>query len=887
MKTKLFSTSILLSLFAFASPLTAQWFPLNGPTVAQGTCRAFDGSSVYVQTGARGLYHSSDRGNTWGPLNPIPSGEISSVAASGDTLLVGTTGGQMFYSTDCGATWTALRQEFISNTGNWYVFHDITVVAIYHSKFYVGAWGLGWFLSTDRGQTWSLQCNALYKEPLGYFSQGDYLYGVAAVSLLQFGDNGSCRDITTMGVWNIRGTGANDSVIFVGGYGMARSSDGGNSWGLIEPQWKNHDIGTMAVEGSSIYVWTGVDGLTASTDGGTTWIQKHTDLPVHRISELYLHSGYLFANIDGYGAMRSTDGGETWKELGVPRAPLAFAQLFTIGLRVFGSTYQSGMWMSADSGASWQRVLSDPNLGYFSQMFSIGPDIFGISEFTGTYRSQDGGLTWQFWNPEVGALNPGDRDIGGSVVLGATVFVSSRQNGVLRSTNNAWAWTNVSNGITDRSVVSLTAAGTTLFAGTARSGVFRSTDNGDHWTESINGIPIRNIRSLAGNEKVVYAASEWGAIYYSTDAGDSWRSSQQPDNGLMFHTFIASGDFLFANSSGRLMFCSNTLGRYVSTPYPDRTISSMALLGKSLIVSTPDSGLYRYILPLPPTAKNILPAQASVLQTFSVTLDGTNFVPDLTSLSFGKGIDVYSLVVESATRLRATVTITGSAPIGTHDAIVNVVPGGGSDTLRNALTIDYPAPRISYSDRSSVKQGETVYIHLSGSNFLNGLTTVEFGEGINVVTSRPDGSGQISATLFVTPGAKVGPRDITVTNPQPGGGTSVLRSAFRVIESSGMEVAPAPRPTEFRLYNAYPNPFNPATRIEFDLPEPGEVRIDICNSIGMLIETISGHNDYALRYAVNWHADRNPSGVYLVRLRATSKSSGRSFEATQKVILLR
>ncbi|MCK4827238.1 T9SS type A sorting domain-containing protein, partial [bacterium] len=50
------------------------------------------------------------------------------------------------------------------------------------------------------------------------------------------------------------------------------------------------------------------------------------------------------------------------------------------------------------------------------------------------------------------------------------------------------------------------------------------------------------------------------------------------------------------------------------------------------------------------------------------------------------------------------------------------------------------------------------------------------------------------------------------------------------------------RPDKFRLYNNYPNPFNPSTNLKFDLPEAGDVKLFIYNVLGQKVATVYDGN---------------------------------------------
>ncbi len=95
-------------------------------------------------------------------------------------------------------------------------------------------------------------------------------------------------------------------------------------------------------------------------------------------------------------------------------------------------------------------------------------------------------------------------------------------------------------------------------------------------------------------------------------------------------------------------------------------------------------------------------------------------------------------------------------------------------------------------------------------------------------------------------------------------------------------------PAVFRLYDNYPNPFNPETVIRFDVPEEfyGEITLSVYNMLGQKIRTLLRDTLHTGSYTVRWDGTDEAgrllgSGVYLYRL------SGHHITITRKMMFLR
>lgn len=89
-------------------------------------------------------------------------------------------------------------------------------------------------------------------------------------------------------------------------------------------------------------------------------------------------------------------------------------------------------------------------------------------------------------------------------------------------------------------------------------------------------------------------------------------------------------------------------------------------------------------------------------------------------------------------------------------------------------------------------------------------------------------------------------------------------------------------PTEFRLYENYPNPFNPMTTIRFDIPTPSNVTIDVYDIRGQRVAVLlAGEHIEPGSYQVNFDASRLSTGIYLYRIGAGA------FQNVKKMMLMK
>jgi hypothetical protein len=106
--------------------------------------------------------------------------------------------------------------------------------------------------------------------------------------------------------------------------------------------------------------------------------------------------------------------------------------------------------------------------------------------------------------------------------------------------------------------------------------------------------------------------------------------------------------------------------------------------------------------------------------------------------------------------------------------------------------------------------------------------------------------------------------------------------AIKYLKVEGYETEqPTPRPVNY-LANAFPNPFNPATTINYSIAEETPVNLSIYNVNGQLVRTLVNETQKSKAYSVIWNGKDNrggavQSGIYFYRIKTNSFAQSKKF----------
>jgi tartrate-resistant acid phosphatase type 5 len=90
-----------------------------------------------------------------------------------------------------------------------------------------------------------------------------------------------------------------------------------------------------------------------------------------------------------------------------------------------------------------------------------------------------------------------------------------------------------------------------------------------------------------------------------------------------------------------------------------------------------------------------------------------------------------------------------------------------------------------------------------------------------------------------------------------------------ILTTIGIQPVGTEIPVKHYLYNNYPNPFNPVTKIKFDISAgnmQNSVMVKIYDALGGEVSTLVNEPLRAGTYEIEWDASNYPSGIYFCRL---------------------
>lgn len=639
--------------------------------------------------------------------------------------------------------------------------------------------------------------------------------------------------------------------------GLYKSTDNGNSWYEIKTQFDPFEIYALYInKAGHILVGTNYQGrIYRSTDNGLTWENNNSG---YNTGECWAFGeskdGILFAGNGEGKVYRSTNYGDSWEFSGNLMA-LVFAT--DSNNTVYCGTHL-GLFKTTDNGNSWFQSTSFIDTAVSAILIDSANNIFVSTGYynngNGVYYSTDGGTNWIHLGLENKVVLSLAFDSNG------TLYAGTKKDGLFKTTNMGQTWSQHLKGIEGIEVFRLKINSQDyIFIGSENEGVYRSTNGGESFTQV--GLPISHIQNIdfSPDKNFIFASTPSGVQRYNRTTR-IWENlglreveavSVSPSGDLYAATF-SDGIYRSTNNGDSWeFFCDDVIERHNFKAINDSILVDAAY--PKFRIST-NKGL----------SWNITGIAADLWASSIVFYDNKIFIHGLMNYqskifytdNFGQSF--FEIETPSDVSRKNGLDINNNGEIFFLNRQGNLSPGIYMNTLPPSQWIQ------KYSGI-----GNCIYIDVN--NFIYSGT-----EG-GVILSTNNGNNW--EFIFAENRTRAFAQDLKVEE----------NKLFIATNSYGLYELQIPTSVDegtdliktFQLYQNFPNPFNPTTKIKFSIPASAKVLIKVYDVLGKEVKTLFDEYRDAGTYEIDFDASNLPSGIYYYRM-----ISG-SYSETKKMILLR
>jgi hypothetical protein len=181
--------------------------------------------------------------------------------------------------------------------------------------------------------------------------------------------------------------------------------------------------------------------------------------------------------------------------------------------------------------------------------------------------------------------------------------------------------------------------------------------------------------------------------------------------------------------------------------------------------------------------------------------------------------------------------------------------------------------------------GDSLEIHTIFSN-----NNIPIAYGLIMIGASASSFTQLRAPIiYITPGV---PDDayieMAIISP---GSTANVGSTFKIDDltygpATGVRESNSTSPAVFALSQNYPNPFNPSTKISYQTPADGMVRLEVYDIMGRTVSSLVNEEKPAGHFTATFDGSNFTSGIYFYRLNVIARD-GKSFSQSNKMILMK
>lgn len=632
------------------------------------------------------------------------------------------------------------------------------------------------------------------------------------------------------------------------------------------------------------YVVGDAGTLYKTTDGGTNWNQLNTGTTALLMDVYFLNELTGWVVGQNGTILKTEDGGNNWVSISYPTNHILYQSYFFDDDNGWVVGGYGLVLKTTNEGENWTPV----SLGTSSTLLGVKFLNSSIGLISGDYGNIfvtfNGGINWT--SQWFGISNNLNRM---SFVSTSTGWISGTNGVIIKTTNSGLNWvvqnTNTTSWLTSLFFISPNEG---WAIGTPAT-IIKTNNGGNNWFTQYSADNGSYNSCFFLNDKTGFVAGYGGTLLRTTNGGMSVPSMPQlisPPNNALNQSLTPTMSWVNVGGDNYSIQISTTPNFYVISDSATVSVNQYTVPPGKLhpaltyfwrvqatnyLGTGPWSDVWSFgtnlvpdapVLISPPTGSSNVPLVTDF--TWS-NVPTANFYHIRIMLNSG-------FIVDSATVTGTTYTIPpGKLNIGTYYFwrvyAGNINGNGPWSSTFNFSTVAPPiAPVLIYPTNGMIDVNQTPTLDwgdlTNADNYKVQLSTVsDFGiitDSSTVTTSQytvPAGKLQMYYTYFWR---------VNATNYL---GTGPWSAVWRfTVSISGLINISSNVPSVFKLYSNYPNPFNPVTKIKFDLPQKMQTQLVVYDALGRLVERLVNRELQAGTYEFTWDASKYNSGIYFVRI---------------------
>ncbi len=756
-----------------------------------------DSSIVYSSSFGGGVYKSTNRGQNWNLVN-TGLGSGSSLKVNGlaidptapNTIYAATYGAGIFKTTDGAASWSALNSGAAAKAA------AVKIDPLTPSTLYVATGDLGVFKSIDSGGSFAAANNGL-TSLIGRCLEIDS----QSPSTVYVGTNGGLFKSTDgAGSWNNVLSGIifmidaapNDSqVIFAAtDSGVKKSMDGGANWttAMSLPSGKTSIDAVLIdpVDPRTVYAAV-IGGVYKSTDQGVSWHQLNNTSMTNKlfyalVTDPQKHED-LFGATQNYGGSGGNlfyyGAGNPVPVLSTISPTSAVAGSSQITLTVTGTDFYPDavvIWGSQNLATTFVSSSQLTAIVPAANLAASGLISVTVKNPSPTSGSSNGKNFRIYPTPNQWVSNNLNSTSVTALALPAslsgTIYAGANNATLLKTTNEGTSWSGLVTISYYRAILFHPTTPETVIVATD-NGIYQSVNSGTNWSYvGLNGYLVWDLVFDPTNPAIMYAATYNGGMMKSTDSGVHWASSNSglpptltsvvidPSNpATLYAGTYNNGIYKSTNSGESWSVINNGLGNFrvnklVIDPHAPGVI--YAATSTAVYKSMDGGASWLSSSTNLPTSINTILMDPVTPTTLYVGTNGFGFYKSTNGgtswFAFNTNLGNYTIFCLGINPSQPTMVYAGANP-GVY-----------------SIYFPNPVPTLTGINPASKEAGSGGFsLTVTGTNFLGNSVVKWNGEPLTTTFVSPTELTAVVPSSLLLASGEI---SVTVTNPEPGGGTS-------------------------------------------------------------------------------------------------------------------